>query len=79
MDPITLGMFSLLVVRAFDLPGGFWFGLLPLPLTAVGVLQSLDVVDRTAHPGELLTGGEAINIVRMVAEMSQERSAGRDE
>ena len=75
-EPITLGHYSLLLMRLFELRGGFWYGLVPSPLTAMRVLQARVVVPGFAHSGEFLSGEAAIRMIRQVLRLVEAQEAG---
>lgn len=63
-QPVTLGQYSFLIVQFFDVQGGFWYGLLPGPPTALRVLQSRGIVADADHAGAHISGAEAVAILR---------------
>ena len=63
-EPVTLGQFSYLIVQFFDLQGGFWYGILPGPLSSLRVLQSRGIIAQSDHAGQPVSGARAVDILR---------------
>jgi hypothetical protein len=78
-EPVTLGQYSYLIVQFFDVQGGFWYGLLPGPLTALRVLQSLGITGESGHAGHPISGSQAVAILRQYLFQTDLSAGGRDE
>ncbi|MEM5948741.1 hypothetical protein WKV44_09320 [Spirochaetia bacterium 38H-sp] len=62
-DPISLGEFSFLITKTFDIPGGMMYSLFPSPRYAARELAYLGYIAENPGPYRNLSGKEAISIL----------------
>jgi hypothetical protein len=62
-DPVTLGDFSYMLTRAFEIHGGIMYWILPGPRYATRELAYLGVISGPAKPGMSLSGERALRIL----------------
>lgn len=65
-DPITLGEYSYMLTRAFRIPGGIMYRILPGPRYAVRELAYLGVISGPAKAGMAVSGEQALHILERV-------------
>jgi hypothetical protein len=65
-DRLSLGEFSLIVMRCFDIPGGLMYHLAPGPRYATRELVYREVIQGKARPGSSLSGERAARILGRV-------------
>ena len=65
-DPVTLGDFSYMLTRAFDIHGGLMYMILPSPRYATRELAYLDIISGPAKPGMALSGERALAILERI-------------
>lgn len=65
-DRVTLGEFSYLLTRAFRIPGGFMYWILPGPRYATRELVYLGMISGPAKPSMSLSGERALRILERV-------------
>jgi len=65
-DPVTLGDFSSMLMRAFAIHGGVMYWILPGPRYATRELVYLDIISGPAKPGMSLSGERALRILERV-------------
>jgi hypothetical protein len=65
-DPVTLGDFSYMLTRAFGIPGGIMYRILPSPRYATRELAYLGIISGPAKPGMSLSGERALRILERV-------------
>lgn len=65
-DNITLGEYSYLITKAFDIPGGIMYHLFPGPRYAVRELKYMGFVDNNSDPGALVSGDAVVRILGYV-------------
>jgi hypothetical protein len=73
-QPITLGEYSYLLMQAFALKGGLFYGLFPGPRYAARELAYLKWIKGKAYPGRPLSGEEAVHMLGAVMERKGGRS-----
>ena len=73
-DAVTLGDFSYILTRAFGVPGGLGYWVLPGPRYATRELAYLDIISGPAKPGMSLSGERAL---RILERMLDRREAAR--
>lgn len=71
--PMSLGEFSYIAMKAFDLPGGLLYTLLPGPRYAARELAYLKVLSGTPDEGRLLSGEEVLRFTGRAAELKEAR------
>jgi hypothetical protein len=62
-DPVTLGDFSYMLTRAFEVHGGVMYWILPGPRYATRELAYLGIISGPAKPGMSLSGERALRIL----------------
>lgn len=70
---ITLGQYSYLLMRAFNIPGGLMYRLVPGPRYAVREVAYLGFVTDKPTPYRSLSGEEAMRILGAVLSWKEER------
>jgi hypothetical protein len=65
-DPVTLGDFSYMLTRAFSIPGGIMYRILPSPRYATRELAYLGIISGPAKPGMSLSGDRALRILERI-------------
>lgn len=65
-DPIALGDYSFLLMKAFKIRGGLFYSLFPSPRYACRELGYLKIIAADARPGRTLSGEEAVRILGKV-------------
>ncbi len=70
-DPLTLGEFSLVVMRSFDIPGGLMYHVAPGPRYATRELAYRQIIQGRARPGSSLTGERAARILGRVLDIRE--------
>jgi hypothetical protein len=65
-DPVTLGDFSYMLTRAFGIPGGIMYRILPSPRYATRELAYLGIISGPAKPGMALSGDRALRILERI-------------
>ncbi len=70
-DTITLGEYSYLVTKAFDIKGGIMYRLFPGPRYAARELKYMGFVDNDADPSMPVTGDAVIRILGYVLEWKE--------
>jgi hypothetical protein len=73
-SPITLGQYSYLITRAFDIKEGLFYRLFPGPRYAVRDLAFLGIVREHPNAGRTLSGEEAVRILGNTLEWLDTRS-----
>ena len=71
-DPITLGEYAFLLMKAFDIRGGIMYRLFPGPRYACRELAFLGLLEGNTTPNRRLAGDEA---VRVLSRFLERRSA----
>jgi hypothetical protein len=71
---ISLGEFAYLLMRAFDIPGGVMYRLLPGPRYAAREIAYLGFIVDRASPYRSLSGEEALDALGMALEWKEDRS-----
>ncbi len=62
-DPITLGEYAFLLMKAFDVQGGILYRMFPGPRYACRELAFLGLLEGNTAPHRRLAGGEAVQIL----------------
>lgn len=65
-DAVTLGDFSFMLTRAFDIHGSLMSWILPSPRYATRELAYLDIISGPAKPGMSLSGDRALRMLERV-------------
>jgi len=65
-DPVTLGEFSYMLTRAFEIHGGIMYWLLPGPRYATRELAYLGIISGPAKSGMSLSGERALRILERI-------------
>ncbi len=65
-DRLTLGQYSFMLMRAFQLPGGIMYRILPGPRYAAREMEYAGVIQGPAIPGMALSGNEAVRMLERV-------------
>lgn len=71
---ITLGEYSYLLMKAFDVPGGLMYKLIPGPRYAARELSYLNLIDNDKSPYRTLSGEEVLRIMGRLLEWKEENS-----
>lgn len=67
-DPMTLGEYAYLIMRAFDMRGGIMYRIAPGPRYACRELAFLGLLEGNTAPKRRLAGPEAVRIVSRLLE-----------
>jgi hypothetical protein len=71
-QPLTLGQYSYMLMRAFELPGGIMYRILPGPRYAAREMAYTRVIEGMAIPGMAVSGNEALRMLeRMLHDMEE--------
>jgi hypothetical protein len=70
-DAITLGEYSYLLMKAFNIPGGIMFNIIPGPRYAVRELVYLKLILEDPEPGRLLSGEEVMTMLTRVLDWKE--------
>jgi len=73
---LTLGEYSFLLMKVYDLGGGLMYSLLPGPRYAVREMAFLKVVQGSTYPKSVLTGERAVRILQRYLTVSREGNPG---
>ncbi|MCF7914992.1 MAG: hypothetical protein K9L66_07500 [Spirochaetaceae bacterium] len=73
-DPISLGEYSYLLMKAFDIRGGLMYTLFPGPRYAARELKYLQCIPGKSTPGRSISGTDAVQILGRVLEWKEDRS-----
>jgi hypothetical protein len=73
--PITMGELSYLVMRSFNLRGGFMYALFPGPRYAYRALAWRRLLPPNSDPARFLTGEELLHITGMVLSLTEDTEA----
>lgn len=65
-EPISLGEFSFIIMKVFDMHGGLMYSILPSPRYAARELAYLGYIAENPGPYRNLSGKEALSILGMV-------------
>jgi hypothetical protein len=65
-DPVTLGDFSTMLTRAFDIHGGIMYSIRHSPRYATRELAYLGIISGPAKPGMSLSGERALRILEQI-------------
>ena len=74
-SPVTLGNLSLLIMKAFALPGGLSYTLFPGPRHACRELAYLRIIRGRTDPAGRLSGGEFLHILGRTLTVTGEEEA----
>jgi hypothetical protein len=69
--PMSLGEFSYIAMKAFDIPGGLLYTLLPGPRYATRELAYLKILSGTPDDGRLLSGEEIVRFTGRAADLKE--------
>lgn len=75
LDNLTLGSYSLIIMRVFELRGGPMYSLFPTRRYAVRELRFRGLLQGRAAPGSRLSGEQALRILERVVRRYQENPA----
>jgi hypothetical protein len=73
--PISLGELSLLIMKAFDLKGGIFYSIFPVPRYACRELVYLRIIQGRTDPGGRFDGGTFLQILSRVLSYTEEGTA----
>ena len=73
-DPVTLGEYSFLLARAFELKGGLFYRLFPGPRYAARELAYRRFIRGNGSPYRTLSGEEALGILQRLLDWKESRS-----
>lgn len=73
---LSLGEYSLLIMRSFDRSGGLMFRLLPGPRYAVRELAFLEIVQGGSYPNSEVSGNRAVRILERYLHVTGEAGVG---
>ena len=65
-DPLNLGQYSFMLMRAFQLHGGIMYRILPGPRYAAREMEYAGVIQGPAIPGMALSGNEGLRMLERV-------------
>jgi hypothetical protein len=71
---ITLGEYSLLLMKALGIRGGIMYRIFPIPRYAAREMDYLEFITGSSHPGRKISGEEALRMLSRVLEWQEERS-----
>jgi len=72
--PISLGQYSYLLMKAFDIPGGLMYRLFPGPRYATREVSYLGFVTDRVTPYRMVSGEEVLRVLGTVLTWKEERS-----
>ncbi len=72
-DPITLGEFSFLLMKAFNIQGGLMYSIIPGPRYACRELAYLKIIPGNTSPYRAPSGEEVVRILGRLLEWKEER------
>ncbi|MCK5197456.1 MAG: hypothetical protein KAR21_03855 [Spirochaetales bacterium] len=70
-EPITLGEYSFLLMKAFNIPGGLMYKIVPGPRYAARELGYLNFIDNDKSPNRTLSGEEVLRILGRLLEWKE--------
>ena len=70
-SPVTAGALSLLVMRAFDIPGGIFYRLFPGKRYAYREMVYLGLISKKGGPYRKLTGEEVLRVLQSTLEWKE--------
>jgi hypothetical protein len=73
-ESITLGEYSLLIMKAMDIRGGIMYRIFPRPRYAARELDYLGFIVGKSHPGRSISGEEALRMLGRILEWREERT-----
>ncbi len=73
-EPITLGEYSLLIMKALDIRGGIMYRIFPRPRYAARELDYLGFIVGKSHPGRSISGEEALRMLGRILEWREEQT-----
>jgi hypothetical protein len=73
-DPVTLGEYSFLLMRAFELKGGLFYRMIPGPRYAARELAYLRFIRGSGSPYRTLSGEEALGVLQRLLDWKESRS-----
>ncbi len=73
-EPITLGEYSLLIMKALDIHGGIMYRIFPRPRYAARELDYLGFIVGKSHPGRSISGEEALRMLGRILEWREEQT-----
>ena len=73
-DPVTLGEYSFLLMKAFELKGGLFYRLLPGPRYAARELAYRRLLRGSGSPYRTLSGEEALGVLQRLLDWKEGRS-----
>jgi hypothetical protein len=66
VDVLSIGQYCFMLMRAFELPGGIMYRILPGPRYAAREMKYAGMIQGPAIPGMALSGNEAVRILERV-------------
>ncbi len=72
-EPIRLGEYSFIIMKAFHMQGGLMYSIIPCPRYACRELSYLKLIPGSSSPYRTLSGEEAVRILGYVLEWKEER------
>jgi hypothetical protein len=73
-DPVSMGEYAYLLMRAFGLKGGIMYSIVPGPRYATRELAYLGVIDPEAEPGMTVSGERVLRVLGRMLEMREAQS-----
>ncbi|MFO7849359.1 MAG: hypothetical protein R6V67_05305 [Spirochaetia bacterium] len=73
-DPITLGEYSHMLMRAFDINGGIMYTIFSGPRYAARELKYLQCIPGSSAPGRSIDGHEVVQILGRLLQWKEDRS-----
>jgi hypothetical protein len=70
-EPVTLGEYSQILMRALDIPGGIMYSMFPGPRYAAREIAYLGFVRGSGAPGRTVSGNEVMYILGRVLEWKE--------
>lgn len=71
-DLLTMGELSLLLMQAFDLPGGIMYSLVPVARYAYREMKHLKIIKDTKGPGNIVSGETVVHAIGNVLAWKEE-------
>ena len=69
-DGLSTGQYSYMLMRAFQVPGGIWYRILPGPRYAAREMAYMGIIQGPSIPGMALSGNEALRMLERLMNRS---------
>ena len=73
-EPIQLGEYAYILMRAFHIQGGIMYSIFPGPRYASKELAFMGIIPEKESPGRTVSGEEVLRILGRILEVQEERS-----